>query len=55
MRLVSNTGAKEESRGETLYAACGEAVAVYNCPNKKVDGFAVYTNRCRPERFAAVA
>jgi putative selenate reductase molybdopterin-binding subunit len=44
MRVVSNTGAYGNHGGETLYAACGEAVAVYNCPNKKVDGFAVYTN-----------
>ena len=44
IRVVSNTGAYGNHGGETLYAACGEAVAVYNCPNKKVDGFAVYTN-----------
>jgi putative selenate reductase molybdopterin-binding subunit len=44
MRVVSNTGAYGNHGGETLYAACGEAVAVYNCPNKKVDGFTVYTN-----------
>ena len=44
MRVVSNTGAYGNHGGETLYAACGEAVAVYRCPNKKVDGYAVYTN-----------
>ena len=44
MRVVSNTGAYGNHGGETLYAACGEAVAVYNCPNKKVDGYTVYTN-----------
>ena len=44
MRVVSNTGAYGNHGGETLYAACGEAVAVYRCPNKKVDGFTVYTN-----------
>lgn len=44
MRVVSNTGAYGNHGGETLYAACGEAVAVYNCPNKKIDGFTVYTN-----------
>lgn len=44
MRVVSNTGAYGNHGGETLYAACGEAVAVYNCPNKKIDGYAVYTN-----------
>ncbi len=44
MRVVSNTGAYGNHGGETLYAACGEAVAIYRCPNKKVDGFTVYTN-----------
>jgi len=44
IRVVSNTGAYGNHGGETLYAACGEAVAVYNCPNKQVDGFTVYTN-----------
>ncbi|HEY1850145.1 MAG TPA: molybdopterin cofactor-binding domain-containing protein [Candidatus Binataceae bacterium] len=44
MRVVSNTGAYGNHGGETLYAACGEAVAIYCCRNKKVDGYAVYTN-----------
>jgi putative selenate reductase molybdopterin-binding subunit len=44
VRVVSNTGAYGNHGGETLYAACGEAVAVYRCANKKVDGFTVYTN-----------
>ncbi len=44
MRVVNNTGAYGNHGGETLHAACGEAVAVYNCPNKKIDGFTVYTN-----------
>ena len=44
MRVVSNTGAYGNHGGETLFAACGEAVAVYRCPNKKVDGYTAYTN-----------
>ncbi|HEY6418725.1 MAG TPA: molybdopterin cofactor-binding domain-containing protein, partial [Candidatus Binataceae bacterium] len=44
MRVVSNTGAYGNHGGETLFAACGESVAVYRCPNKKVDGYSVYTN-----------
>ena len=24
--------------------ACGESVGVYRCANKKIDGYAVYTN-----------
>ena len=27
-----------------LFHACGESIGVYRCPNKKVDGYAVYTN-----------
>jgi len=42
--VISNTGAYGNHGGETLYAACGEAVAVYRCANKKVDGFTAYTN-----------
>jgi CO/xanthine dehydrogenase Mo-binding subunit len=44
MRIVSNTGAYGNHAGETLYHACGESLAVYRCPNKKVDGYVVYTN-----------
>ena len=44
MRIVSNTGAYGNHAGETLYHACGESLAVYRCPNKKIDGYVVYTN-----------
>jgi len=44
MRIVSNTGAYGNHGGETLYHACSESIAVYRCLNKKVDGYAVYTN-----------
>ncbi len=44
MRVVSNTGAYGNHGGETLYHACGEPLAVYRCPAKKVDAYAVYTN-----------
>ena len=44
MRIVSNTGAYGNHGGETFYAACGESIAVYRCPNKKIDGYTVYTN-----------
>ncbi len=40
---VSNTGAYGNHGGETLFAG-GAAVAQYRCPNKKFDGFAIYTN-----------
>ncbi|MDQ3694161.1 MAG: molybdopterin-dependent oxidoreductase [Chloroflexota bacterium] len=44
LRIVSNTGAYGNHGAETLYHACSESVAVYRCPNKKIDAFAVYTN-----------
>ena len=27
-----------------MYHGCHESLAVYRCPNKKVDAYAVYTN-----------
>jgi putative selenate reductase molybdopterin-binding subunit len=44
MRIVSNTGAYGNHGGETLYHACSESVALYRCPNKKIDAVAVYTH-----------
>ena len=44
MRVVSNTGAYGNHGAAVLYHACGESIGVYRCPNKKVDGYAVYTN-----------
>ncbi|HEX5497877.1 MAG TPA: molybdopterin cofactor-binding domain-containing protein, partial [Thermomicrobiales bacterium] len=44
LRIVSNTGAYGNHGGETLYHACSEAAALYRCPNKKIDAYAVYTN-----------
>jgi putative selenate reductase molybdopterin-binding subunit len=37
-------GAYGNHAGETLYHACGESLAVYRCPDKKIDGYVVYTN-----------
>ena len=31
-------------RGETLARSLGSPLTVYRCPNKKADGYAVYTN-----------
>ena len=42
--VLSNTGAYGNHAGPVLFHACGESIAVYNCPNKKVDAAAVYTN-----------
>jgi CO/xanthine dehydrogenase Mo-binding subunit/aerobic-type carbon monoxide dehydrogenase small subunit (CoxS/CutS family) len=42
--VLSNTGAYGNHAGPVLFHACGESISVYRCPNKKVDGIAVYTN-----------
>ena len=44
VRVVSNTGAYGNHGGETLAASLGSPIAAYRCPNKKADGYAVYTN-----------
>jgi CO/xanthine dehydrogenase Mo-binding subunit len=44
MHVVSNTGAYGNHGAGVLHHACNESIAVYRCPNKKVDGYAVYTN-----------
>jgi putative selenate reductase molybdopterin-binding subunit len=44
MHVVSNTGAYGNHGAGVLHHACCESIAVYRCPNKKVDGYAVYTN-----------
>jgi CO/xanthine dehydrogenase Mo-binding subunit/aerobic-type carbon monoxide dehydrogenase small subunit (CoxS/CutS family) len=44
VRVVSNTGAYGGHGGETLAAALTGPLAAYRCPNKKADGYAVYTN-----------
>ena len=44
IHVVSNTGAYGSHAGETLAAALGSPLTAYRCPNKKADGYAVYTN-----------
>jgi putative selenate reductase molybdopterin-binding subunit len=44
MHVVSDTGAYGNHGSAVLHHACGECIGVYNCPNKKVDGYVVYTN-----------
>ena len=44
MHVVSNTGAYGNHGFAVLNHACSECIAVYNCDNKKVDAYAVYTN-----------
>ncbi|MBR0774396.1 molybdopterin-dependent oxidoreductase [Bradyrhizobium diazoefficiens] len=42
--VLSNTGAYGNHAGPVMFHALAESISVYNCPNKKVDGAAVYTN-----------
>jgi putative selenate reductase molybdopterin-binding subunit len=42
--VLSNTGAYGNHAGPVLFHAVAESISVYNCPNKKADGIAVYTN-----------
>lgn len=44
LEVVSNTGAYGNHGPGVLFHGCNECVAVYKCPNKKIDGYAVYTN-----------
>ena len=44
LRVVSDTGAYGNHAPGVLFHGCNESVAVYRCANKRVDGYAVYTN-----------
>ncbi len=44
MSVLSNTGAYGNHGFAVLNHACGEVFGVYRCANKKIDGYAVYTN-----------
>jgi putative selenate reductase molybdopterin-binding subunit len=44
LRVVSNAGAYGNHSIGVLYHGCGECNEVYRCPNKQLDGYAVYTN-----------
>jgi hypothetical protein len=42
--VITNTGAYGNHAGPVMLHAVGECIGVYNCPNKKVDAVAAYTN-----------
>jgi putative selenate reductase molybdopterin-binding subunit len=42
--IISNTGGYGSHGAAVLFHSTGESTAVYRCPNKKIDAFAVYTN-----------
>ncbi len=44
LRMLSDTGAYGNHGPGVLFHGSGESVALYRCPNKKIDGYAVYTN-----------
>jgi CO/xanthine dehydrogenase Mo-binding subunit/aerobic-type carbon monoxide dehydrogenase small subunit (CoxS/CutS family) len=44
LRVVSNAGAYANHSIGVLFHGSGECIAVYQCPNKRVEGYAVYTN-----------
>jgi putative selenate reductase molybdopterin-binding subunit len=44
IRVLADTGAYGNHAGGVLMHSCGESLALYRCPNKRVDGWSVYTN-----------
>ncbi|AWN46635.1 aldehyde oxidase [Methylobacterium terrae] len=44
LEVLSNTGAYGNHAGGVLHHGCNEVIAVYRCPNKRVDGTAVHTH-----------
>jgi putative selenate reductase molybdopterin-binding subunit len=44
MHVVSDTGAYGNHGPAVMHHGCHESIAVYRCPNKKVDAYSVYTN-----------
>ncbi|MDT8913862.1 molybdopterin cofactor-binding domain-containing protein [Amycolatopsis sp. PS_44_ISF1] len=44
LHVVADTGAYGNHGPGVLFHACGESLAVYRCPNKKADGYSVYTH-----------
>ncbi|WP_018042283.1 molybdopterin-dependent oxidoreductase [Methylobacterium sp. 88A] len=44
LHVVSNTGAYGNHAGGVIHHGCNEVIGVYRCPNKRVDGYAVYTH-----------
>ncbi len=55
LEVLAETGAYGNHAGGVLHHGCNEVIAVYRCPNKRVDGYSAYTNTCPPGRFAATA
>ncbi|MPT21557.1 MAG: aldehyde oxidase, partial [Starkeya sp.] len=48
MRMLLNTGAYGNHATGVLFHGSGESVALYRCPNKKIEGWSVYTRLKAP-------
>jgi len=44
LEVLAETGAYGNHAGGVLHHGCNEVIAVYRCPNKRVDGYSAYTN-----------
>jgi putative selenate reductase molybdopterin-binding subunit len=44
LHVVADTGAYGNHAGGVLHHGCNESLAVYRCPNKRVDGYSVHTH-----------
>jgi putative selenate reductase molybdopterin-binding subunit len=44
LRTVADTGAYGNHSAGVLFHSSNEAISLYRCPNKRVDGWSVYTN-----------
>ncbi|TXN74977.1 molybdopterin-dependent oxidoreductase [Methylobacterium sp. WL18] len=44
LNVLSDTGAYGNHAGGVIHHGCNEVLAAYKCPNKRVDGRAVFTN-----------
>jgi CO/xanthine dehydrogenase Mo-binding subunit/aerobic-type carbon monoxide dehydrogenase small subunit (CoxS/CutS family) len=44
LHAIADTGAYGNHGGEVLGHSLNESISVYRCPNKKADGYSVYTN-----------
>jgi CO/xanthine dehydrogenase Mo-binding subunit len=44
LHVVADTGAYGNHGPSVMYHGCHESLAVYRCPNKRTDGYSVYTN-----------
>ncbi|HTZ42900.1 MAG TPA: molybdopterin cofactor-binding domain-containing protein, partial [Jatrophihabitans sp.] len=44
LTVLADTGAYGNHGPGVMFHSCGESVAVYRCPNKRIDAWSVYTN-----------